>query len=178
MAGTHARIIKSDFRGLDQLVKTLGDGQVVRVGILANKANRNEAGKLRSLKAGGGHRIDKTSPAEINNAELGAIHEFGSLSRGIPKRSWLRMPIFQNAKDIIADAAKVLPEAVASGSMTRVLRIIGISAQAQIQKAFASRGFGRWRPDAPSTRAAKHSNAPLIDTGQLRRSVTSAVVKP
>lgn len=178
MAGTQARIVRSDFRGLDQLVRALGDGQVVRVGILANKSGRGASGKLRSEKSGGGHRIDKTQASEINNAELGAIHEFGSISRHIPKRSWLRMPIFQNAKIIIDDAAKALPEAVQSGSMTRVLKIIGISAQAQIQKAFASRGFGRWKPDAASTIAAKRSDAPLIDTAQLRRSVTSAVVKP
>lgn len=178
MAGTRARIVRSDFRGLDQLVKTLGDGDVVRIGILSNNATRNDAGKLRSLKAGGGHAIDKSSPSDINNAEIGAIHEFGSLSKGIPKRSWLRMPIFQNAKEIIADAASKLETAVRSGSMTIVLKTIGISGQAQIQKAFASRGFGRWKPDAPSTVAAKRSDAPLIDTAQLRRHVSSAVVKP
>lgn len=178
MAGTTAKVLRSDFRGLDRLVKTLGDGQVVRVGILANHANRNEAGKLRSLKAGGGHAIDKKTPSDVTNAEIGAVHEFGSNSKDIPKRSWLRMPIFAEAKNIIADAAKVLPEAVGDGNMTRVLKIIGISAQAAIQRAFASRGFGRWKPDSPATIAAKRSSAPLIDTAQLRRSVTSAVVKP
>lgn len=178
MEGTRARIVRSDFRGLDRLVKTLGDGHVVRIGILQNKTNRNEAGKARSLKAGGGHRIDTSSHSEITNAEIGAVQEFGSISKGIPKRSWLRMPIFQNAKNIISDAAKILPKAVETGSMIPVLRIIGISAQAQIQKGFDSRGFGRWKPNAAATIAAKRSSAPLIDTAQLRRAVTSAVVKP
>ena len=37
-----------------------------------------------------------TRPAEgdIDNAGLGLVHEFGSIIRNIPPRSWLRMPIY------------------------------------------------------------------------------------
>ncbi len=174
MSGS-ARVIRSDFRGLHQLVKAVGDGSVVRVGILAGKAQRNEAGKLAK---GGGHKVSKEKAA-MTNAEIGAVHEFGSFSRNIPKRSFLREPIFHEAKKIIKDAAAALPAAVESGKMKGVLNAIGISALAAVQRAFASGGLGRpWEKLKPSTTKAKRSSAPLIDTGQLRRSITWQVGKP
>ena len=175
MSGIRAGIIRSDFRGLNDLVKTLGDGDVVRVGILAKKAGRYEAG---SLKKEGGHRVNKGTKADFGNAELGAVHEFGSISKRIPKRSFLRMPIFQNAEQIISDAAEALPRAVEQGTMRLVLKRIGIACEAAVQKAFATRGFGRWAPDKPATVLGKKSSSPLIDTGQLRRSIASEVGRP
>jgi SOS response regulatory protein OraA/RecX len=53
---------------------------------------------------------------------------------------------------------------------------LGIMAEKIIQAAFESSGFGHWKPDSASTIARKGSSRTLIDTSQLRASITSDVV--
>ncbi len=154
------KIIKSDFGGLNVLVKALGDGRVVRVGMLGRKANRKDGGN------------------KVTNAELGAIHEFGSFSNNIPARSWLRMPIHKESDKIAKEAGKASDKMVKDGNMLGILKNIGVACEAAIQRAFASTGFGQWRPDKPATIRRKGSDSPLIDTGEFRRAVTSQVGKP
>ena len=154
-----SKIIKADFNGLNALVKALGDGRVVKVGILGRKVSRKDSG-------------------ELTNAELGAIHEFGSFTKRIPARSFLRMPIHQESKRIAIEAGKGSKSMVEKGNMVGVLKNIGIACEAAIQRAFASMGFGQWKPDKPATIRRKGSASPLIDTAQLRRSISSAVGQP
>lgn len=153
-----SKIIKDDFNGLNQIVKALSDGSVVRVGIMGRKTSRNEA--------------------TVTNAELGAIHEFGSKSKNIPARSWLRMPIHKESDQIAKSAAKASKQMAKDGNMRGVLVNIGIACEAAIQRAFDTRGFGTWKPDRKATIRRKRSDAPLIDSGAFRRSVTSMVGKP
>lgn len=150
--------MKSDFRQLDLFVKGFGTKDVVKVGVLSNKDPR------------------KSGPA--GNAELGAIHEFGSYSKHIPARSWLRMPIMQFADEIVAMASKSADYYLSKGDINGILRNLGIACEHVIQRAFATSGFGQWAPNAPSTIRKKGSSKPLIDTRQLARSVTSKVGKP
>jgi len=57
-------------------------------------AGRKEEGKL--LKEGG-HAKTK-SGSDMSNADIGLVHEFGSMSRGIKRRSFLLMPLQQKAE--------------------------------------------------------------------------------
>lgn len=168
--------LKYDFTGLSHFVRfmdTSGD-LVVKVGIFGNK---NARAITSGSKAGesGIRKTVKGSRSTLTNAELGLIHELGSVERGIPRRSFLRMPISVRSKEILADAMKGALELMASGNVRGVLKRLGIACEKAVQLAFATRGFGSWQPDQAQTAKRKGSNAPLIDTAQLRRSVASQV---
>lgn len=151
-----SEIITSDFSKLNQFVKGLKSPYVVDVGIFGKKNGRDKGGQT--------------------NAEIGFRHEFG---KGVPKRSFLRMPIFQYSEDILAAVKKAgALKKIADGKMIGVLADLGVACEAVILQAFASRGWGSWAPNRPSTVRRKGSDSPLIDTGQLRRSISSAVTTP
>ena len=162
---------------IDKL-SAIGDGfgqkLATQVGILGAKAHsRKEAG---DLKKGGGHRITR-NPAEKTNAEIGLKHEKGSFSENIPRRSFLEMPLVVKGNQLlrIKDFLWRKFETGQRDYLT-IYKQLGLMAEVIIQKAFATRGYGKWRPNSPRTVAEKGSDAPLIDTAQLRRSITSRVV--
>lgn len=169
--------LEYDFTGLDNFVKAMDTAGkfVVRVGIFGNKNAREIAAAQKTGKSSIRKTVRGTT-STLTNAELGIIHELGSIERGIPPRSFLRMPLQQRTKEILADATKGAAEMIAKGNILGVLKRLGIACEKQIQLAFATRGFGSWQPDAPATVRKKGSNQPLIDTAQLRRSIASQVV--
>lgn len=170
---------RSDLTGLNDVVKALSERRVVKVGVFGNKSNR---------KAGGA----------LTNAELGMIHELGSYSRNIPARSFLRMPLHFQTERILKEAAVGAEKAVAEGKMELVLKRLGTACENAIQRAFATSGFGTWAAQSYKTLLAKTKGSlavrrqkaaeviyergqyakPLIDTGQLRRSISSKVDNP
>ncbi len=154
---SQSRIVKGDFTLLNNFARGMSKDYAVRVGIFGNKSSRK----------GEGH---------ITNPELGAIHEFGTKDGRIPPRSFLRMPIEKEAKKIVASTINASLKDMAHGKIRTVLVKLGIACENAVQRAFSTHGFGNWPPDAPSTIAGKKSSSPLIDTGQLRRSITSKVV--
>lgn len=168
--------LKYDFTGLHNFVRAIdtADKFVVKVGIFGNKTARGITSDKEAGKAGV-RKVLKGTKSTLTNAELGLIHELGSVERGIPKRSFLRMPISEKSKEILADAMKGAPELLAKGDIRGILVRLGIACEKWIQLAFATRGFGSWQPDAPKTARRKGSNSPLIDTAQLRRSIASQV---
>lgn len=152
--------IVADLSQLEALVKELGGQYVARVGILGSNA-------------GTAH-----SDTGLTNSELGVIHEFGSLSRNIPPRSFLRMPLELKQEEIIQGMASYRTQkSLEDGEIKRVYRDLGLYAEGFVKQAFATGGFGQWAPNKPSTVAQKGSDKPLIDTAQLRRSITSDVIK-
>ncbi len=157
--------LRFDLSGLDNMVKNL-KGFRTRVGVLGDNAIRVD------------HSVSGTG-SDMTNAELAAIQIFGSHSANIPPRDFLMMPIEKNEREIINDLAKAssFRSAVTGGNVKKAFEILGAKAEEYVQKAFESGGFGLWEPNAASTIARKGSSAPLIDTGQLRRAVTSDVVK-
>ncbi len=150
--------LKYDLSKLQIFVKSMDDKHQVQVGVFGNKSSRKDSSKL-------------------SNAEVGAINEFGSFSRGVPPRSFLRMPIHTQQDQILKQVKPGAQEMIAAGKMTLLLKRLGIACENVIQAAFASRGFGTWKANQPSTIRRKGSDSPLIDTAQLRRSIASRVVK-
>lgn len=145
-----------DLRKLDEFRKNIKSAGMVRVGVLASsgKVSRPEG--------------------EITNPEIGFEAEFGSISKNIPIRSWLRMPITFKRKEIIKDMnnSKVVKKAIGNMDIVTALKVLGISAYNKVQEAFESKGFGKWAPNSPMTIAKKGSSSPLIDTSEFRNSVT------
>lgn len=165
--------IKYDFSGLHDFVNgiTKGRGHVVRVGIFGGKNSRQEVETVKNK-----FRMTTKKKANITNAEIGATHEFGSFSKGIPARSFLRMPIHAKSQQILREASVGVAGLLRSGKFMLILQRLGIACEIVIQQAFDTHGFGKWKANAPSTIRRKKSSAPLIDSKQLRFAIASEVV--
>jgi hypothetical protein len=132
----------------------------VLVGIPANKASRSGKGK----------------GSAINSAELAFIHSKGSPLQGIPARPFLEPSIEAN-KQIITPHLEAAARAVMDQDPERAereLKLAGTVAANSAKKWFTD-PRNNWAPNAPSTIRRKGSSKPLIDTGQLRRSIVAVV---
>jgi len=147
--------IKLNLDGLDKFQKELAKGYKAKVGVIGQAATR--------------------SGGDLNNAEIGLVHEAGSVSRGIPARSFLRMPLEHKMADIVTTAINN-GKMVENNMIDSFFKKIGAKAESIIQEAFSTHGFGLWPPNAPSTIGAKGSASPLIDTGELRKAISSEVI--
>lgn len=169
-----ASIAKLNLEQLATLRKELEQAKDwrVHVGVLGNKNARTGTGNT--------------------NAEIGLKHEFGSASENIPRRSFLRMPLYsQLPKKLETIAKSAWVAVILKKSMEQALKRLGVLAENAIQEAFATGGFGRWAPLSDYTLKMRHlkamskkgkskgkfGTAILIETAQLRKSITSAVIK-
>lgn len=151
--------IRHNLDGLEALKKGMGDDYRARVGVLGTHAARDD-------------------DAGINNAELLLIQMFGSITNNIPPRDPLIMPIERNRREIVrALESGMVRAAFEAKDYKKIYEILGVKALEYVHMAFETGGFGSWPPNAPATIAAKGSAAPLIDTRQLDRAMTTDVVK-
>jgi phage gpG-like protein len=146
-----------EIKGLQQLCKALkARPPVARLGILGDKNKRK-----------------KGIPG---NAEIGAAHEFGSEKRGLPQRSFLRVPLIDKLQGEMEKTGAledlVIKEVIRSGSMVSWLKKIAVLGEKIVQDAFATGGFGKWKP-SDMTRKKNHQT--LVETQQLRDSIVSEV---
>jgi hypothetical protein len=147
--------IQINTRDLDKFLKALkGKLPVARVGILGDKNQRS--GKITS------------------NALIGLQHEFGNSK--LPMRSFLRIPISDNLRRYLenseAFSKEVLKKVIQESTLVEWLRKIGILAETIVADAFDSSGFGKW---PPSDMTNKTNHQTLVETQQLRNSITSDV---
>lgn len=159
----------------------------VRVGVLGDKASR--------------FNIDTSTTTEdkLNNPTLGLIHEFGtkgevvSIPTGetgphaqataemvvrapIPARSFLRMPLSLHLPREIDKIGRATWRAlILKKGVLVALGDLGTIARNVVDRAFETSGFGQWAPNSKATIRRKGSSKPLIDSAQLRRSVTYRV---
>lgn len=106
---------------------------------------------------------------------VGAIHEFGVPSQGIPQRSFLRVPFRVKRAELNKAIAKQF-EAVAAGMNPEIgLGRIGVIAANVSKGAFTSLGYGDWEPIQDETARRKGSSQTLIDNGVLRGNITWVV---
>ena len=140
-------------------------------------------GGMPSIKVGIMGQKNKRKKGQPTNAEIGFVNEFGKLTGfpRIPARSFIRMPLMLHFYDKLLGkkslSEKEFEKAVKSGQADKFAEKVGLVAEETIQEAFATRGWGEWAPNAPYTQEKNGSDSPLIDTGQLRRSITSKVLK-
>ena len=111
----------------------------------------------------------------ITNAELMFIHTNGSPIKNIPKRPTIEPTIEENKERISEMFNKTVNKILNNKGDGRAdLEKIGIWTVNKIKAKF---GSDELAPNAPSTIAQKGSDRPLIDTGQLRNSITYVVRK-
>lgn len=151
-------VVKLD--GLEALVKAVKAKPVpARIGILGDKSSRKKG--------------------QITNATVGAAHEFGSLVTGLPKRSFLRQPLIDNLQKEL-DQAGAFSEAeqaeiIKQKSLVPWTKKMAILAENIVKMAFDTGGFGKWPQLKKETLARKTTGQILVETTQLRDSITSDV---
>lgn len=155
-AETHLPDVEFKDYGMDSFIESLKDIPVIRVGILGNKS-----------------KASKRSTA--SNASIGVKHEFGQ--DGMPQRSFLRMPLIERLQPELEFKTGLLTEAsikqvVKERSLKSWMLKIAIVCEAVIADAFDTGGFGKWRP---SNMKFKKNKQTLVETQQLRNSITSEV---
>lgn len=132
----------------------------VLVGIPQKNASRKELGE------------------KINNAELLFIHTNGSPKQNIPPRPVIE-PAINNkqTKLTIMEHFKIAVVAALEGNeqvFHNELAIAGMIAQNAARDWFTNPANG-WAPNTPATIKAKGSSRPLIDTGEMRKSIIYVV---
>lgn len=125
-----------------------------KVGILGTKTNRQDT--------------------ENTNASIGAKHELGEA--GMPVRSFLRVPITENLQKYLESAGAFTQDALAKvikdKSLTPWVTSIVLTAETIVHDAFDTGGFGKWKPSIMKNKEVKQT---LVETQQLRNSITSEV---
>jgi hypothetical protein len=117
---------------------------------------------------------------ELTNVELALIHEFGSPKANIPERSFIRGPFNANLQkygEVMRGYVKRLYENRLP--VMQLLGLMGLRMANDMKAAIRTSSGGNepMVPNAKSTIAKKGSSRPLVDTGQLLKSITWAVVK-
>lgn len=128
---------------------------------------------------------DKDS--DFSTAELGAVHEFGSLSGNIPARSFLRLTEQEKGAEMTAfvkgQEDKIIERVIKKDSKT-VLKRLALKWLSFVHECFETEGFGGWEPLDDKTLAARERKRfkdgqggvmILQDTGALERSITYEV---
>lgn len=122
----------------------------------------------------------------ITNAELAAVHEFGSRDGRIPERSFIRSTYDAKLASYKEDLKKLV-KGIYEQKVTieRALGIMGAKMSGDMKRAVTS-GAGIPPPNAPSTLRAKLGKGkpgskkqprPLIDTGRLIGALTWLVLR-
>jgi hypothetical protein len=147
--------------GLDKLLKALkAKPPNARVGILGPKDARKEG--------------------EVGNADIGAAHEYGDPGRGLPQRSFLRIPLADNLQKAMesegAFSEEELKEVLRSGSVMAWLKKVAVLAEGVVREAFDLEGPG-W-PEWSDPDYENNTGKILQDTQQLRESIISEVKEP
>lgn len=162
--------------GLDNLLLGIKQKYAARVGILGSTTRVDQQRKEPGEKAkGGGHKVGKEA-SEMTNAEIGLAHEKGIKSKNLPRRSWLETPLRENLGSYFKELGVKAIETILKNQPKEAYRDLGIIAEQIIQRGFETGGYGKWKQLSQVTIRKKGSSAILIDTAQLRRSITSTVV--
>lgn len=128
--------------------------------------NRNPNVKVGVLGSEAAARHGGTTTAQV-----AAVHELGA---GVPRRSWLRDWVEPHRRQIAMKMRQAVDAIHRGARPDRVLGLIGVWAVGQIQRRISD-NIGPAL--SPATIARKGSSVTLIDTGQLRASISHALEK-
>ena len=161
--------IDKGWHDIKNVVAKLMHNASVKIGIQGSEAEaphpevteRNEDGSPKSTKAG-----------KATNADIGAIHEFGM---GVPERSWLRGTMDREKKSHQSALTKAATEILNGATVDAALGNVGELVLLDIRKTI-DRSIGLEQLSG-TTVENKGSSKPLIDTGDLKQSITYVVIK-
>lgn len=138
---------------LQRMLKGVGRA-TVRVGILSDSPHQDENGASGALSV----------------AEIAAVHEFGAPARNIPQRSFIRATVDAEAAEIQRLQETLFAQVIDGGiTEAQALELIGAKVAAMMQARITSNVPP---PLKPETVERKGSSVALVDTGQLKSSLT------
>ena len=151
---------KKNYEALVKAIKFLKQNEVY-IGIADDTTEREEEGTK-----------------EITNAELLFIHTNGSPINNIPSRPVIE-PAIKNDRDRLSKMMKKAAQLFLKGEKQEAinqLRKVGMRGQ-NVSRAWFLNPENGWPPNSPAVQAAKIRKGanvprPLIDTGELRKSIT------
>ena len=148
-----------EIKGLDQLMKALKvKSASIRIGVLGGSDDR--------------------SGKEQSNATIGAVHEYGAPGRNIPQRSFLRIPLSENLQKEMEASGLLTQESadevIKKGDLKSWLKAVATCAEAVVDDAFENSGNGKW-PKWKDPNYTNEGGMLLVDSGQLRRSITTEI---
>lgn len=148
--------VDDQLKAIKEAVKELKKHDVL-VGIPQEKASREGSGK-------------------VTNAELLFIHTNGSPAKGIPARPVLQ-PAIENDKERVGEMLGKAIDAATSGKKEEIVPALEKAGQygENICKAWFTNEANGWEPNSEETKKRKKSSRPLIDTGQMRKSITHVI---
>lgn len=180
--------VEANFEQINKLARALKKNMTLRVGIIGSQAKAQHKNTT------------------LTNAQLGAIHEFGSISQNIPRRSFLWDSLVHelnlNKEEAREFRKYIWLQIFEKGSIENFYKALGSKALLAIEEGFATEGFGEWAHLAKATWAAYERKKGvggvtpashlaklkkylrvvgdrqiLTDTGQLRRSISFKIIK-
>ena len=136
-------LFKYDKTKLDNITRFFNQKNEVRIGILSNRWSETAEG-----------HDDNFGPVE-----MGAVHEFGSTKRGIPKRSFLRSTMENRKGDFVTEIYQHRTEmidSIANGQGQTFLAEVGATWKAYVFETFDRQGPG-WLAISERTKNARES---------------------
>lgn len=153
---TRVKDVDKGYKEFERQAKRAGKGAHVRIGVQATEAAQKRA-------------------FHLTNVTLAAVHEFGSRDGRVPQRSFLRATV-DRERPLIQKMLDRAARGVADGGSTeKELGVVGERVKAEVVRTI-DQTIGL-KPLKASTVARKGSTRPLIDTGQLKASITWEVHK-
>lgn len=156
--------------GVPEKDSTRKSGEITNAALAFIHTNGARASDMRRIV-----QVKMNRGASYEAATAAYLHTHGSYLYQIPPR-----PIIQPAieakgnKELIQEQLKLAAKAALDSKPAQVrvhLRLAGMIGQ-NVVRAWFTDPRNNWAPNAPSTIARKHSARPLIDTGDLRKSMT------
>lgn len=150
-----AKITDRD-KGAKRLAKALKQSAIVTVGI-----HEKEGAEAKDPEGG------------LSLVEVAAVHEFGSEAANIPRRSFIRDWFDETEQKQQERLRKLFDMVAKGGDLETLAKRFGLLCQAEVQARIA---LGIPPPLEEETIARKGGKStPLINTGQLRTSITNQV---
>ena len=109
---------------------------------------------------------------DSKNATKAAINEYGTSK--IPQRPFMRTAVSRHGKSWGEKSAKAVQSVMKGMPISQATELVGMQMKADISSTLTN---GPWTPNSAVTIAKKGSSRPLIDTGELRASITYKVEK-
>ena len=109
---------------------------------------------------------------DSKNATKAAINEYGTSK--IPQRPFIRTATSRYGKSWGSKSAKAVQSVMKGMPISQVTELVGMQMKSDISSTLTN---GPWTPNSVVTIAKKGSSRPLIDTGELRASITYKVKK-
>ena len=108
----------------------------------------------------------------ITLAELGSVHEFGTIDKRIPSRSWMRSTNAEKKEEIFKLSFKLLSK-VALGEMKikKALSLIGL----KVSSLYTAKIVAIKNPKLKVEPRKRGGSNPLVDTGRLKNSQSYSV---